>query len=94
VIPFPRIEAKSRLATTFVVTILSIFLSAATSLSAYATETRTSIERAQFAYWNGRSCTTPACQQSRPGTFADAASFGLAALAGVWYSRRRRPPPG
>jgi len=46
-------------------------------------------ERAEFAYWRGRICTTPACKRARPASTLDIASFGLVALGGAWYARRR-----
>lgn len=46
-------------------------------------------QKVRAAYWRGRTCTTPACTSGRPSGLADVASFGLAAVGGVWFSRRR-----
>ncbi|MFB0977988.1 MAG: hypothetical protein QMC73_10015 [Myxococcota bacterium] len=46
-------------------------------------------QKVQAAYWRGRTCSTPACKAARPSGLTDVASFGLAALGGVWFSRRR-----
>jgi len=45
-------------------------------------------EKVRFAYWQDRSCKTPACNAARPAGLADIASFGIAALGGVLLSRR------
>lgn len=53
-------------------------------------ETETSFaDQVRFAYWRGRTCTTPACSAARPSGLADVAGFGFAAVGGVLISRRR-----
>ncbi len=97
----PRIKLRGGRPPALVATALALLCclalaspTTARSATSETEESRSLIERAQFAYWKGRTCALPTCGPPRPGTVADVASFGAAAFAGVWYSRRRKSPEG